>query len=86
MVHSTSYIYCISISHSRSLYHSLSLSPSLSLSAAPDCHEVSLSASSPSLELLAKCDFDSFSSLALPLASPEQDQLRMLAQVSVLHL
>ena len=47
----------------------------------PECHGVSLGAASPSLELLAKCDLDSFSSLALPLMSPEQDQLRILAQV-----
>lgn len=47
-----------------------------------DCHNVLVTASSPSLELLAKCDLDSFSSLPLSLTSPQQDQLRILAQVS----
>ena len=47
-----------------------------------DCHNVLATASSPSLELLAKCDLDSFSSLPLSLTSPQQDQLRLLAQVS----
>lgn len=47
-----------------------------------DCHDVLMTASSPSLELLAKCDLDSFSSLPLSLTSPQQDQLRILAQVS----
>jgi hypothetical protein len=50
-----------------------------------ECHDVSLTASSPSLELLSKCDLDSFSSLGLPLTSPQQDQLRILAQVHLLY-
>jgi hypothetical protein len=50
-----------------------------------DCHDVSLTASSPSLELLAKCDLDSFSSLALHLPSLHQDHLRILAQVHLLY-
>lgn len=73
-------------SHPRLFYRSLGIGISTSydpLCLLPtDCHNVLATASSPSLELLAKCDLDSFSSLPLSLTSPRQDQLRILAQVS----